>query len=1346
MSILGALDPRDIKEHQKLNPFTISSTIILHNNRPGTRSDDVMHRARTALDTQANGGINLISRSYVEQLVDVNEHKCTSCTKQTIKICSPLQPNNCVECNERIELTLLIPTIHKTNEFKVVQLQCVIVDLDERFADIIVSAETILKEGLLESRWIQTPVEARLEADASKRAATDTVRSSPVKGRNRKDSGSIAGVTKEEAVILGALREQSYISKEDVWGPQEPEQDGTDQIETISDLLEPDSGGTSASESGKTDLPKVHGSGPVPDGIRALLVRYSHLFSRTVRPDPAKIPKFKLAVDLAEWHVHGNSGAPRPQPPDRNEEIRRQIDLMLKLDIIEQRHDIGYYSQVLLTPKPNGKWRFCIDYRKLNAASLLNAGHPLPAIPDMLRRLGSRKFKWTAKMDLTSGYHQVEMDPGTRHLAAFITFLGVFVPKRLMFGVKAAPSYFQGHMAQTVLGPLWGTTCEVYIDDVITWGATDEEFLYNLELLFERYSQFGITLNPDKCEFGLKELEFVGHVINSEGISMSKERIQKVLQFPLPKTVKDIRSFIGLVNYFSDHVANCSLLLKPLMEMVVEQQRDPGNKSISAKKLSKKEVSWNEERTQAFEVVKSAVEYCTSLFFINDTDEIFLLTDASDYGIGAYLYQLVDGKERPIRFMSHTLAGAQLRWSTIEKECYAIFKAMEEFDYLLGGRRFHLLTDHRNLVFMNNPSGTKMLTDKLTRWKLAIQHMNFDIKHIDGVNNVVADLFSRLVFDNSRAMTGVEGRVPGVNPTDLTRHKHLVGAVCVQREVTVNTTDSHAQPLVEFEERELTELNEEETDGKGGVTTSQVKTTVGRPLLRIPRSSEDKPSTKGRTKKVRFTNETPQVISTNVTTPSEEEKFTWMVGVHNPFVGHHGFQRMRKRLKQQGHEWPQMSTDIRKFLDECPYCQKFDQRDNSDVIARPFVSSLAYSPMRRICIDTIGELPTSGVDGYQYVLVILDTFTRWIELYPLRSTGAVEAADALLDHFCRYGEPTELQSDRGNQFVNSLIGAITARRGIHQSLSLAYSKQENGRVERANKEVYRHLNALLFHHRIRQDWHKYLPFVRRIMNTTEHEVTGHSPAQLLFGETLSFDRFAVSGNPDTGGLDRPFLAPDQTEYLTQKEFTYWLQDRIRQQNTALSVARSLQRQHDEQHMQSVDPKSFTDFEDGTLVVVKPHDNPLSGRRPTTKFDPKWSGPYEIVSHTGNTYKLKDLIISDTVIERHIRDLKPFRFNPLYTDPIDVIARERQEMFVEEIMSHNGDPDDKTNMTFRVRWLGFGPDRETYEPWGNLKSNTLLHKYLIDKNLQNLIPTSFHQMYPDVFINTRSKGGKKRKKG
>jgi hypothetical protein len=126
---------------------------------------------------------------------------------------------------------------------------------------------------------------------------------------------------------------------------------------------------------------------------------------------------------------------------------------------------------------------------------------------------------------------------------------------------------------------------------------------------------------------------------------MSEERIQKVLEFPLPQTVKDVRSFIGLATYFSDHVPNFQQLLRPLIDMVVEQQRKPEHENTPSRKLSRTVVQWDPERARAFEEVKSAVEYCTTLFFLNDIDEVFLLTDASDYGIGAYLYQLVDGKE-----------------------------------------------------------------------------------------------------------------------------------------------------------------------------------------------------------------------------------------------------------------------------------------------------------------------------------------------------------------------------------------------------------------------------------------------------------------------------------------------------------------------------------------------------------------------------------------------------------------------------------------------------------------------------------------------------------------------------
>jgi hypothetical protein len=182
----------------------------------------------------------------------------------------------------------------------------------------------------------------------------------------------------------------------------------------------------------------------------------------------------------------------------------------------------------------------------------------------MLHRLRAKKFKYAGKLDFSSGYHQIRMDPETAHLAAFICEEGVFVPTRLMFGIMAAPSYYQGHMGKTVLQELLGLICELYIDDIFFWGMDEDDYLRNLRTLFQRLRERLIKVHPDKCELGKERLKFLGHVIDASGISMSDAKINKVLDFPLPKTVKELRSFVGLCNYFSEHIRDSSLLLRPL--------------------------------------------------------------------------------------------------------------------------------------------------------------------------------------------------------------------------------------------------------------------------------------------------------------------------------------------------------------------------------------------------------------------------------------------------------------------------------------------------------------------------------------------------------------------------------------------------------------------------------------------------------------------------------------------------------------------------------------------------------------------------------------------------------------
>jgi len=404
---------------------------------------------------------------------------------------------------------------------------------------------------------------------------------------------------------------------------------------------------------------------------------------------------------------------------------------------------------------------------------------------------------------------------------------------------------------------------------------------------------------------------------------------------------------------------------------------------------------------------------------------------------------------------------------------------------------------------------------------------------------------------------------------------------------------------------------------------------------------------------------------------------------------------------------------VKTFIRTCPVCQKGREKKIRNT-PEPFVSSAAFKPFQCLCVDTVGELPTSGdINDYRYVLVIVDAFSRWIELYPTRSTKAVDAADALLDHFCRFGDPLELQIDRGSQFINELLGILLARKKITPRISHAYSKQENGRVERANKDVLRHVRNLLFHERIRYNWHMMLPFVRRIMNSTVRKATGYSPSQLVLGSALQLTELGLPPPPE--GLD-------EIQRLSQESFTEWLAARDKAQMTVLEVAKEVQLAHDRAHLSSVDPSEVTSFEEGQLVLVQPHDNPLSGRRPKSKFDFKWSGPYQVVSRDGNTYRLRDITQSNTYIDRNVMDIIEYHHDEHNLSPKEVAAAEKQEYVVEEIVSHTGSIRDVKNMKFQVRWAGYDSSEDTFEPWENLVDNVYLHRYLTRNGMYNLVPS------------------------
>ena len=314
----------------------------------------------------------------------------------------------------------------------------------------------------------------------------------------------------------------------------------------------------------------------------------------------------------------------------REPELERQCEALLKMGVIELSKG-GYYSYAFLVPKPNGDWRFVLDFQGLNKATTNVERWPIPNINELLRRIGDKKPRYFGIMDLTSGFFQASISAESSFCTSFVTKNKVYQWTRVPMGITAAPSYFQRVISTEVLGGLCGIICEVYIDDIIVWGDTEETFKRNLEEVLNRFKLHGITVNPDKCKFGLEAIEYVGHVIDGDGIHFTRDKLDSVTNFPLPKTKGELKAFIGLVNYFRDHLKDLSIVMRPLDKLVTPYH-------------PKDILNWNEETTTSFKAATKLVDECPKLHFLDDSSEIILQTDACNTGMGAYLFQMGKGR------------------------------------------------------------------------------------------------------------------------------------------------------------------------------------------------------------------------------------------------------------------------------------------------------------------------------------------------------------------------------------------------------------------------------------------------------------------------------------------------------------------------------------------------------------------------------------------------------------------------------------------------------------------------------------------------------------------------------
>lgn len=418
-------------------------------------------------------------------------------------------------------------------------------------------------------------------------------------------------------------------------------------------------------------------------------------------------------------------------------DIANHIKELLDLDIIEESKS-EYRSRIVPIKKKDGSVRLAIDYRDLNKISN-NDAFPMPRIKDILFKLS--KARIFSKMDLKRGYYQIPMEENSKRYTAFAFKNKLYQFKMMPFGLVAAPQTFQ-RLMESILGHLDFVEC--YLDDVIIFSKNEQEHHKHLDQVFKILRKENLKLNEEKCEFYMKEIDYLGFNIKQGQRSMIATNKKKLLQFPRPSNQNETKTFVCLAGYYRELIKDFAKICKPLYDC-----------------SNQKKFKWLHEQEEAFNQLKEAVKKNPSIMIPDMEQKFTVTTDASDNAMGAVLSQTINGVKTPVDFFSRGFNDTQKRYSTYEKEATALIQALKYWQYLLIGKPFILETDHKPLKWLLSK---KDCSGKLGRMVLKLADFQIEnIEYIKGTDNVLADTLSRLQMNcmaDSNQMDDVIRRDP----------------------------------------------------------------------------------------------------------------------------------------------------------------------------------------------------------------------------------------------------------------------------------------------------------------------------------------------------------------------------------------------------------------------------------------------------------------------------------------------------------------------------------------------------------------------------------------------------------